>query len=300
MTKLSIEKQQISKIKVIVCDLDGTLLNHRKQITEATAQYLIQLQEAGYRLVLASGRFYYELTGYIEQLKMKKFDGYAICANGLEIHRVKDDTMQSFDYLSETEIQDILSYTRNMHITAYANIHQIYHAVCNPWLYYATKAGTFLSKPFSKSNFYPFRLLRETDFQKHQTKTNWPVLAKICFFSSHYKLERFKQTIQHDFPHQYNFYYINRFAIEIVKSNVGKCYAVEHLCKSLSLDLSNVLFFGDSGNDEELLASAGIGITMKNGFYQTKRKARILSYKTNQQEGVLDMLEKLELFDQSN
>ena len=88
MTKLSIEKQQISKIKVIVCDLDGTLLNHRKQITEATAQYLIQLQEAGYRLVLASGRFYYELTGYIEQLKMKKFDGYAICANGLEIHRV--------------------------------------------------------------------------------------------------------------------------------------------------------------------------------------------------------------------
>ena len=58
--------------------------------------------------------------------------------------------------------------------------------------------------------------------------------------------------------------------------------------------------FCDSGNDEGLLASAGIGITMKNGFYQTKRKARILSYKTNQQEGVLDMLEKLELFDQSN
>lgn len=295
MTKLSIEKQQISKIKIIVCDLDGTLLNHRKQITEATAQYLIQLQEAGYRLVLASGRFYYELSGYIKKLKMKEFDGYAICANGLEIHRVKDDSMESFDYLSEAEIQDILTYVRKHHITAYANIHQKYHAVCNPWLYYATKASAFFTKPFSKSNFYPFRLLRETDFQKRQSSIQWPKLAKICFFSTHHKLEQFKQTILHDFPHQYHFYYINRFAIEIVKSNVGKRYAMEHLCKSLSLDLSNVLFFGDSGNDEELLAHAGIGITMKNGFYQTKRKARILSYKTNQQEGVLDMLKRLKL-----
>lgn len=59
--------------------------------------------------------------------------------------------MQSFDYLSETEIQDILSYTRNMHITAYANIHQIYHAVCNPWLYYATKAGIVFIKAFLKA-----------------------------------------------------------------------------------------------------------------------------------------------------
>lgn len=295
MTKVSIEKQQISKIKMIVCDMDGTLLNHRKQITEATAQYLIQLQEAGYRLVLASGRFYYELSGYIEQLKMKEFDGYAICANGLEIYRVKDNSMKSFDYLSEAEIQDILTYVRKHHITAYANIHQKYHAICNSWLYYATKAGAFLTKPFSKSNFYPFRLLRETDFQKRQSCIKWPKLAKICFFSTHYKLEQFKQTILHDFPNQYHFYYINRFAIEIVKSNVGKCYAVEYLCKSLSLDLSNVLFFGDSGNDEELLAHAGIGVTMKNGFYQTKRKAHILSYKTNQQEGVLDMLERLNL-----
>lgn len=60
MIKVSIEKQQISNIKMIVCDMDGTLLNHRKQITEATTQYLIQLQEAGYRLVL-SYMYYYIL-----------------------------------------------------------------------------------------------------------------------------------------------------------------------------------------------------------------------------------------------
>lgn len=45
-------KKQLNKIKMIVCDLDGTLFNHKKEISSATITYLIKLQENGYTLFL--------------------------------------------------------------------------------------------------------------------------------------------------------------------------------------------------------------------------------------------------------
>ena len=64
---MKITKKQLNKIKMIVCDLDGTLFNHKKEISSATITYLIKLQENGYTLVLATGRFFYELKPYIEK-----------------------------------------------------------------------------------------------------------------------------------------------------------------------------------------------------------------------------------------
>ena len=49
---MKITKKQLNKIKMIVCDLDGTLFNHKKEISSATITYLIKLQENGYTLLL--------------------------------------------------------------------------------------------------------------------------------------------------------------------------------------------------------------------------------------------------------
>lgn len=282
-----------SQIKMIVCDLDGTLLNHRKKITPATAAYLIELQKKGITLALASGRFYYELNTYIKQLKMDQYGGYAVCANGLEIHDIVHQTMHSFDRLSKEDVDTILFHTKEHHISAYANVNHRYHASCTDWLYHLIQVLRFLTKPFSQSSFYPIRLLRDTDFQKASSYASWTALDKICFLSSHRKLNAFRKQVLSAYPGAYRFYYINPFAIEIVKHSVGKRDAIAYLCAQKSLSLNNVLAFGDSGNDEDLLQDAGIGITMKNGFYQTRQKAKILSVKTNQQEGVLDMLKRL-------
>ena len=47
-----------------------------------------------------------------------------------------------------------------------------------------------------------------------------------------------------------------------------------------------MIAFGDSGNDEPLLLSAGIGVTMKNGTKKALAVARTLSAKTNNEDGV--------------
>ena len=46
----------MSKYKLIVMDMDDTLMNHENQVGEETKDYLIKIQDEGYKVVLASGR----------------------------------------------------------------------------------------------------------------------------------------------------------------------------------------------------------------------------------------------------
>ena len=71
--------------KILVLDLDGTLTNTRKEITPSNREALIQTQQQGTRLVLASGRPTYGIAPLADELQMSQFDGYILSYNGGEI-----------------------------------------------------------------------------------------------------------------------------------------------------------------------------------------------------------------------
>ena len=59
------------KYKILVLDLDGTLTNNKKEITEHTRRTLIDAQERGVKIVLASGRPTYGIVPIAEKLGVK-------------------------------------------------------------------------------------------------------------------------------------------------------------------------------------------------------------------------------------
>ena len=71
--------------KLLVLDLDGTLTNTKKEITPRNREILIQAQQQGTRLVLASGRPTYGIVPLANQLQMNQFEGYILSYNGGEI-----------------------------------------------------------------------------------------------------------------------------------------------------------------------------------------------------------------------
>ena len=64
------------KYKLLVLDLDGTLTNNRKEITDRTRLSLIEAQKKGVKLVLASGRPTYGIVPLAEKLEMQRYEGY--------------------------------------------------------------------------------------------------------------------------------------------------------------------------------------------------------------------------------
>lgn len=66
----------------IVVDMDGTLLNSQKIITDLTKETIIDMQKSGYRFILASGRPTSGMLQYAKQLDMDKYNGVVISYNG--------------------------------------------------------------------------------------------------------------------------------------------------------------------------------------------------------------------------
>ena len=68
--------------RIIVLDLDGTLTNRDKVITPRTRQALMEAQERGKTVILASGRPTYGVVPLAKELKLEQYGGYILSFNG--------------------------------------------------------------------------------------------------------------------------------------------------------------------------------------------------------------------------
>lgn len=71
--------------QILVLDLDGTLTNSKKEITEPTKQALIDIQEKGKKVVLASGRPTPGILPLAKELHLEKYGSYILSFNGAKI-----------------------------------------------------------------------------------------------------------------------------------------------------------------------------------------------------------------------
>ena len=73
------------KYKLLVLDVDGTLLNDAKEISKRTLAALVKVQQAGVRIVLASGRPTYGLLPIAKALELGNYGGFIVSYNGCQI-----------------------------------------------------------------------------------------------------------------------------------------------------------------------------------------------------------------------
>ena len=73
------------KYKLLVLDVDGTLLNDAKEISKRTLAALLKVQQMGVRIVLASGRPTYGLMPLAKSLELGNYGGYILSYNGCQI-----------------------------------------------------------------------------------------------------------------------------------------------------------------------------------------------------------------------
>lgn len=78
--------------------------------------------------------------------------------------------------------------------------------------------------------------------------------------------------------------------IEINHSEVNKGNALKWLCKKLGIDMSQLIAFGDGGNDIDMIKAAGIGVAMSNACGELKNCADVIT-KSNDEDGVAWFLE---------
>lgn len=78
------------KYKLLVLDVDGTLLNDAKEISKRTRAALLKVQQMGVRIVLASGRPTFGLIPLAKMLELNNYGGFIVSYNGCQIIKAEN------------------------------------------------------------------------------------------------------------------------------------------------------------------------------------------------------------------
>lgn len=270
-------------IRLIVSDMDGTMLDDEKNISEANLEAVAELCRAGYCFSLATGRMCNTLVRYAKQLGL---NGYVIGTNGAELMKFPEmtvikrmtigtDVAKSVIDLCEKEKMDYCS-----------------ECVGEYWL----KEDSGLLPIFLKSKqrasitgdrVYEVYTYSEYSNEMLEGKEILKLFIKSPDDAKRSRLLKFAETVDGITATS-----SAENVVEIIASGSQKGSALKELANQLGLDRSEICAIGDYDNDVEMLEFAGLSIAMENAVDKAKAVSDYIT-KSNNESGVAAALREL-------
>ena len=267
-------------IKIIACDLDGTLLRKDKTLSEENLKALKACSENGIRIVPATGRY---LNGMPESIRNIPFIDHAVTINGAAVWDTKNNELL---YKAPIPAQ-----TAVMLLEYFSSIGVAYN-------FYALNAG-YMNKSFIEEidTYVP-----SINFIKTIRMLYTPVDDLISFLKNNYS-EVFKVQIFTKEPEKLRTTeaYVNGlglpltvsssyvYNLEINNIEATKSHALRIVAEHLGYDITQTAAFGDGGNDLNMIKTAGTGIAMGNAISAVKSAADYVTL-TNDENGVAEWI----------
>lgn len=267
------------KIKMIVLDMDGTLLNQNEEIIDTNVVMLRKCMQNGIKVVLATGRTYARIEKYLNLLKIKK--GYVIELNGLKITNIETKEQICFGGIKYQEVQRIIPYYMKYDVEILALFNQGMYQYISDDLYqlkldYKKKhhltfdgiCGGPYDLVFDHSLAYPNQIrIKDVCEVKEDA-------YKICLRGNQKVLEQIKREVKLDGYWQG---LTSANWLEVMNDGISKGNALIKLCEFVSVDLSEVLAFGDGENDLSMLEIVGYSVAMGNALDNIKAKCKYVT-----------------------
>lgn len=288
------------ELKMIVMDMDGTLLKHDQTISELTLQELKKQQDNGVVLVLASGRHHKVLHRHGCQLGMDVHKGYYIGVNGVEI--VRSDTLDILRKitLSMEEVREIIGFVMPFGMEVMAVKDQsIYDFIPEPLLKrkeaYRDEKGMAKDVPLCAGTFGLV-----VDQRRNYTSIRFgnnpeeidTFYYKICVAEEPETLKTFYPILMERFGERYSIARTSERWIELTPKEADKGLALRYVMEMENIPKENVLVFGDGENDLPLYRECIHTVAMGNGMESVKKVAEYVT-ESNENDGIGVFLKKI-------
>jgi len=270
--------------KMIAIDLDGTLLNSNKEISQENKKYIKYAMEKGIKVLICSGRIYTGAKVFAEQLSV---EGPMVVCNGAMIRDVKTGETYYSNMLSKEDCIKVVDLLHKEGIYFHTYIDDIMYAEKLDYaaLYYMIK-----SKDLSSD----FRIdVKVVESVKDIVVKSSENPAKIVVMSS--KLEELLRVRK---------FVEDISTIEVVSSNydnfevlnrgVSKGKALEIISRKFSIKREEIIAIGDNENDCSMLEYAGLSIAMGNAEDKVKNICDFV-VPSNDEDGVAYAIKKFVL-----
>lgn len=257
-------------------DLDGTLTNSKKEVTDRTATAIKAAWERGMKVVLASGRPYAGCLPVAERLGLCESGGYILAFNGGQIIDCKTgETVYSKDVAADF-LPEIFEAARRFGVTALT--------YDGPVVLAENAEDEYVQKECFINKITARQVDSLTD------TVTWAVPKCMCV-GEHEKLLPVKDYLEEKFGDRLSIYFSESFFLEIMAAGVDKAQSLDMLVQRLGSSQEKVIAFGDGMNDISLIRYAGHGVAMANGCEAAKQAADEIAA-SNEEDGVAQVLER--------
>lgn len=260
-------------IKLIVCDMDGTLLDGEGQLNEEFWELEPKLAAKGIKFAIASGRQYYNLLDKFEQIR----DNLVFIAdNGsYVVYRNEQVHIDSLDKAPANQFIEIGRKIEDAYVTLSAKNSA-----------YVESTDERFLKEVSK-------YFKRMEIVDDLTKVDDTVLkVTICDFNNsetnsylHYKA----------FEQDYKVAVAGKLWLDISDWGANKGTAIKKMQEKFGISFEETMVFGDYLNDMEMMSAGQYSYAMKNAHPKIIEAASYVTRYTNNENGVLATIKELGL-----
>lgn len=264
------------KKKILILDIDGTLTNSKKEITPKTLETLLEAQERGIVIALASGRPTYGMKRVSDLLQLEKFGGYILSFNGARIMNAKTQEVvyqQKFpmeyikplyDYAVEHDM-GLVTYEKDMVVTG-------------------TRIDEYMEL---EARINHMNLTRVEHFPSY---VNFDV--NKCLFTAKIDVApQLEAELVERYGEVLSIYRSEPFFIEAMPPGVDKAASLSHLFEILGMDREEAVACGDGFNDQSMIEYAGVGVAMANAQNRVKAVADYVTEHSNDEDGLIEVIQ---------
>ena len=266
------------KYKLLVLDVDGTLLNVEREISKRTLAALLKVQQMGVRIVLASGRPTYGLMPLAKTLELGNYGGFVLSYNGCQIIKA-----QNGEILFERRINpEMLPYLEKK---ARKNGFAIftYH---DDTLITDSPDNEYIKNEALLNNL---KIIKEDEFS---TAIDFAPCKCMLVSDKEKALIGLEQHWEKRLAGTLDAFRSEPYFLEVVPCGVNKANTLGALLEHLGVTREEVIAVGDGVCDVTMLQLAGMGVAMGHSQDSVKVCADYVTA-SNEEDGVALAVEKL-------
>lgn len=267
-------------VKVILLDLDGTLLSTDKTISPANYAALERAAAMGVHIVPATGRFYEAMPAVVRELP---FVRYVVTVNGAEIYDAQEKKVLHREELTSEQAIRVYEYLEQLPT--------ICDAYVEGWGYmdrtHYQRIDDYTPVPYVRTMLKELR----TPVDDMKALLSGRTVQKVmAFFKDMDIRARELERVPGLFPDTaVSSSILNNIEVNAAKANKGG--ALVNLCAVLGVEVKDSMAFGDGSNDLTMIQTAGIGVAMGNAYQGLKDVADFVTL-TCDEDGVAHAVEK--------
>lgn len=262
-------------IKLVICDIDSTLVTSNHILTGRTKDIIETLHRQGIYFGIASGRPLDEITKKAEIWGFTYNFDILIGMNGSQLW----DGIQGKEYnyykMKKEWLKETIELMEPFHGNSY--IYRNGKLLCQK-----IDAKMLESAKSSNKDAVTVDDISEM-YEEENAKIMFRVKADVMPEIEDY-------LTKHPSPY-YKGFKTQPTLMEFADRRISKAYALKQFCEMNQISLNEVVAFGDTTNDNEMIKCAGLGVCMCNGSDDTKAIADAITDKSNNEDGFADYVE---------